>query len=341
MRLTSHDVGALHWVGGAFYRQTEIGLERDQQHPGSTRDGRGTHDGSYFTSWNPYWVKQSALFADGSYKFNDHWKLAAGVRWYEYHSEQHEFSWGVDAPYPNQAVTPVQSPAPRTRAFNPRVNLSYEPTHDLNLYATFSKGFRPGGANQILPTQPPINCQPGVLQFGPDSAWNYEVGEKAKLLDNRLTINGDVYYIRWLGVQQVITLPCGYQYYNNAGDGRAFGPELEINAKLTDAWTLSVSGPTPIRKSPRPMPRSRPTCRRWRFAPGRRHAPVPGHRQLHGADPERAEGQCQRLAVLQPRDRAELPAHGARRRFLCRVRRPMWPTSSATICRATTLPTCI
>jgi outer membrane receptor protein involved in Fe transport len=42
-------------------------------------------------------------------------------------------------------------------------------------------------------------------------------------------------------VQQVITLPCGYQYYNNAGDGRSFGPELEINAKLSNEWTTSLS----------------------------------------------------------------------------------------------------
>ena len=58
------------------------------------------------------------------------------------------------------------------------------------------------------------------------------MGEKARLFDNWLTINSDVYYIKWLGVQQVITLPCGYQYYNNAGDGSSFGPELEIDAKL-------------------------------------------------------------------------------------------------------------
>jgi outer membrane receptor protein involved in Fe transport len=62
------------------------------------------------------------------------------------------------------------------------------------------------------------------------------------LFDNRLTINGDFYYIRWLGVQQVITLPCGYQYYNNAGDGRSFGPELEIAAKIAEDWTLTVAG---------------------------------------------------------------------------------------------------
>jgi iron complex outermembrane receptor protein len=51
-----------------------------------------------------------------------------------------------------------------------------------------------------------------------------------------------VYYIKWTGIQQVLTLPCGYQYYNNAGDGRAFGPELEINAKLSTEWSASLSG---------------------------------------------------------------------------------------------------
>jgi iron complex outermembrane receptor protein len=240
LRLTSHDVGGLHWVGGVFYSSLKSVWNEVSNSP---LNATATDpDGSYFTSWNPYWVRQTALFADGSYKFDDHWKLAAGVRWYTYKSEQHEFSWGLDAPYLNQAVAPTQVTRASDSGFNPRVNLSYEPTRDLNVYTTISKGFRPGGANQILPSGPPINCQPGVLAFNPDEAWNYEVGEKAKLLDNRLTINGDVYYIRWLGVQQVITLPCGYQYYNNAGDGRAFGPELEINARLAEAWTMSISG---------------------------------------------------------------------------------------------------
>jgi iron complex outermembrane receptor protein len=80
------------------------------------------------------------------------------------------------------------------------------------------------------------------LQFGPDAAWNYEIGEKAKMFDNWLTINSDVYYIKWTGIQQVLTLPCGYQFYDNAGDGRSFGPELEINAKLSSELTASISG---------------------------------------------------------------------------------------------------
>ena len=63
-------------------------------------------DGSYFISWNPYTVKQTALFADGSYKITDQWKLSAGVRWYTYKSEQDEYSWGYDGP---NATPPARS----------------------------------------------------------------------------------------------------------------------------------------------------------------------------------------------------------------------------------------
>lgn len=244
IRLVSHDTEHLHWVVGGFWSSLKSVWNEISNSPANaspqTPTG-GTPDGSYFTSWNPYWVSQSALFTDDTYKFNDQWRLAAGVRWYEYHSQQNEFSWGTDAPYANQALTPVQPTRAGSQGYNPRFNLSYEPTGDLNLYATISRGYRPGGANQILPTGPPIDCQPGTLQFGPDYAWNYELGEKARLLDNRVTVNSDIYFIRWFGIQQVFTLPCGYQFYNNAGDGRAYGPEIEIAAKLAREWTFTVA----------------------------------------------------------------------------------------------------
>jgi iron complex outermembrane receptor protein len=236
IRLTSHDSGGLHWVAGAFYSElhsvwNEIGLSPLNATP-------TVPDGSYFISWNPYTVKQTALFADGSYKITDQWKLSAGVRWYTYKSEQDEFSWGLDGPNATPPPAPLITTA-SDRGFNPRVDLSYAPSQDLTTYATISKGFRPGGANQILP--PALCGNSGTLKFGPDSAWNYEVGEKAKFFDNWLTINSDIYYIKWTGVQQVLTLPCGYQFYNNAGDGRSFGPELEVNAKLSSELTASLS----------------------------------------------------------------------------------------------------
>ena len=95
----------------------------------------------------------------------------------------------------------------------------------------------------VPPPQDFPHCTAGAQpSFGPDSVWNYEVGEKAKLFDNWLTINSDFYYIKWSGIQQTLLLACGYEYEANAGNGRSFGPELEINAKLSEDWLVSASG---------------------------------------------------------------------------------------------------
>jgi iron complex outermembrane recepter protein len=239
LRLTSHDVAGLHYVVGGFYSVLHSVWEEESASEATVPFG--IPDGSYFTSYNPYRVIQTAIFADGSYAITNQLKFAAGVRWYKYNSDQHEESWGYDAP--NATPGDVTLTQAADKGYNPRFNLSYEPTPDLNLYATASKGFRPGGANQIIPpsNEPPY-CTPGTLAFKPDSVWNYELGEKAKLFDNWLSVNGDIYYIKWNGIQQVFTLVCGYQYYNNAGNGRSYGPELEINAKITQNWAFQLSG---------------------------------------------------------------------------------------------------
>jgi outer membrane receptor protein involved in Fe transport len=241
LRLTSHDVGGFHWVAGAFYSKlgsvwNEIGASPLAATP-------SVPDGSFFTSWNAYGVRQTALFADASYKFTEQWKLSAGARYYQYKSHQDEFSWGLDGPNQTPPAASVVTTAKNSGA-NPRVNLSYMPDPDLTLYATVARGFRPGGANQILPppNESPFCKLPGPLQFSPDSVWNYEVGEKARMFDNWLTVNSDVYYIKWHNIQQVFTLTCGYQFYDNAGDARSFGPELEVSAKLTPELTASLSG---------------------------------------------------------------------------------------------------
>jgi iron complex outermembrane receptor protein len=240
-RLASKGDDRLHWVGGAFASDLNSIWEELGANPYFLTVG-GTPGGVGAATDNPYKIEQLALFADGSYKFTDQWKIEAGLRWYRYQSEQLEQEWGYDT----ADSTPL--PFTRTKAadtgFNPRIDFSYSPTTDLTTYASVSKGFRPGGANIYVP--PPNispHCTAGAEpSFGPDSVWDYEVGEKARLFDNWLTINSDFYYIKWLGVQQTLLLACGYEYEANAGNGRSFGPEIEINAKLSDQWLLAFSG---------------------------------------------------------------------------------------------------
>ena len=68
------------------------------------------------------------------------------------------------------------------------------------------------------------------------------MGEKARLADARLNINSSVYYEKWSGVQQQVTLTCGFFYTDNAASALAHGAELELQAKLTPEWTASLTG---------------------------------------------------------------------------------------------------
>ena len=85
-------------------------------------------------------------------------------------------------------------------------------------------------------------CTPTTETYGPDSIWNAEVGEKAKLLDNNLVLNADFYYIKWKEVQQVVNQNCGYPLTENAGDAASYGPEIEITARVTPELTITLAG---------------------------------------------------------------------------------------------------
>jgi iron complex outermembrane receptor protein len=254
IRLTSKGDDRLHWVGGAFFSDLNslfneygansafISGQADNPIVNGSAVQPGNTTGILFESNNPYRITQSALFVDGSYKITDTLKFSTGLRWYDYQSQQLEQQWGFVAATPTP-IAPTKTTAAES-GFNPRFDLSYSPNADLTTYISASKGFRPGGANQLVPPPNiPPHCAPGYQSsFGPDSVWDYEVGEKAKLFDNWLTINSDFFYIQWKNVQETLLLACGYEYQANAGNGRSFGPEIEINAKLSQEWVVSASG---------------------------------------------------------------------------------------------------
>jgi outer membrane receptor protein involved in Fe transport len=72
--------------------------------------------------------------------------------------------------------------------------------------------------------------------------WSYELGSKTRFADNRFVVNADVYYIKWTDIQQVVSLTCGYPASINAGNARAYGPEIETATRITDSWTFDLSG---------------------------------------------------------------------------------------------------
>jgi iron complex outermembrane receptor protein len=213
-------------------------------------------NGVVFNDNNPNVLKQSAVFGEGTYKFTDALKLTAGIRFFHFSIDNHADQAGLGTASVNQDHT-ILTQSASGNAVLPKVNLAYEPTPDLTVYGTIAKGSRPGGFNlpiplpsaQVLAINPyAYNCAAGAVtvssqpNYTPDSVLSFEFGEKAKFDDRRITINADIYYIKWTNIQQVISLTCGYPYNTNAGDARSYGPELEISALVAPALTLDLSG---------------------------------------------------------------------------------------------------
>ena len=225
--------------------------------------------GAVFNDNNPNVMKQWAIFGEFNYKLLETLKLTAGIRYFSYKIENHADQAGVGTQSLNQDHT-ILDTSQSGSATLPKLNLSYTPTPDLTVYGTVSKGSRPGGVNLPIPIpsiaqlqansaayncnvplanqlDPTLPVPPGAYvskqpEFGPDSVWSYELGEKARLANNRFVINADVYYIKWTVIQQVVSLTCGYPANINAGNARAYGPEIETATSITDTWTFNLSG---------------------------------------------------------------------------------------------------
>ncbi|MEG3180899.1 TonB-dependent receptor [Sphingomonas sp. LT1P40] len=111
-----------------------------------------------------------------------------------------------------------------------KINLTYRPVDDVMLYATASRGFRPGGINR-RGTLPP---------FGADFIDNYEIGWKTNF--GPLRFNGAVYQLDWTNMQFSYLGANGLTEIKNAGNARVRGVEVEFAGRPAPGLTFSVSG---------------------------------------------------------------------------------------------------
>ena len=132
-------------------------------------------------------------------------------------------------------------------ALTPKFSVRYDLTPDSNLYATAAKGYRDGGVNSPIPEGLCGPYEKGVgitkepISYAPDSLWSYEFGEKGLFADHTLSVNADLYYIQWKGVQQQIVIPvCDFDFLSNVGNAEAYGGEIEVQYKVPYVSGLTV-----------------------------------------------------------------------------------------------------
>ena len=139
------------------------------------------------------------------------------------------------------------------KKFTPRISLSFKPTPDDNIYASFSQGFKGGGFDPrgVGANAPDLNGNgirgendevAAFLSFRPESVDSYEVGYKGNAFDGGLTYALAGFYADYTDVQIpgsvaciVSGLPSFCGVTSNAGKATFKGVELEFNARLGES----------------------------------------------------------------------------------------------------------
>lgn len=240
LRANSTGNGAFGWIVGAYYSE---GKERsdsttlfgsDAELVSFISDGEGG-GGSLLPNNEVLFAGRTigdqrgkAVFAEVDYDFTPKLTAQVGARYNEdsVHSISRDgvdFTAGGDLPDDEQRATFSKTTW--------RTSLVYKPLEGLNFYGTVATGYRAGGLQLRTLTRP---------SFGPEEAMNYEVGMKALLFDERLSVNIAGFFIDWQDVQvTAFDFSNGAQFTDNVGKAEVQGVELDFRALLATGFEIS------------------------------------------------------------------------------------------------------
>ena len=253
LRLGTESDRGFGWLAGLYANQLDETLSDlslgDYQPLGSLVDPADDQSDNVIDSG--YRARNLAVFGelDGDFAPGLRWSVGGrGERWSARYQGTTTDFLGTNTTYTNASVaaTAIESVTPASLGpvndlWGGHVSLTYKLDADASLYATVSRGYKSGGFNLsqgLLPNQ---------LAFNPETDVNYETGYKAELLEHRLKLNADIFYLARRNAQIKSSLqsdpenPDTFVYYTgNAASGHNYGLESDVEWRATDRVTLSA-----------------------------------------------------------------------------------------------------
>ncbi|HUD93463.1 TonB-dependent receptor [Sphingobium sp.] len=183
--------GRFSYVVGAYYLSADVSTTNIFYYsplPGSAVPAsvRRNPDVTNITRVQDGNVRSLAVFGEGTFEVTDRLSLVAGGRYtsdrkkIDYHAFSTTDAGAIPGfGFPGEVLA---SGGKTWNAFTPRVTVKYEPIDNVNLYATWAKGFKSGGFVDNAYRDP-------TIPLDPEKAQNYEIGAKTRLFDNMLDFN--------------------------------------------------------------------------------------------------------------------------------------------------------
>jgi outer membrane receptor protein involved in Fe transport len=244
LRIASPADQPLRFIGGLFYQRQTHNIEQNYiiDNIADAITVTGTDSNIWLTK-QLRTDRDYAAFGEISYDITDRLSLTGGLRVYKYKNSLEGF-FGYSAGFSSRTGEaacfgpPIVAGSPCTNLdkttsdtdFVHKLNLNYKLNDDALVYATWSKGFRPGGVNR-RGTLPP---------YGPDELDNYELGWKTTWADGTFRWNGAVYYEEWNNIQLSFLGANGLTEVRNAGNARIWGIESDFFVRAAEGFTLGA-----------------------------------------------------------------------------------------------------
>jgi iron complex outermembrane receptor protein len=242
-RLTGSS-GKLDWVSGAFYMEEDVDRKEEYYTQYNTllqgAFGLAGIGDVLFTQKNK--TTSMALYAQVDWHVTEQWTLTYGGR-YSYDKKKITqdaidlLGGGVPTGVPlilPEFPAPVKADDDWSDYTN-KVSVSFQPSDDMMLYATFSQGYKSGA----FPSQanlPSVAATP----VDPETVDNYELGMKSTWWDNRIQFNVTLYDMDYSDLQ-VFELNNRLLLVLSSAQAESKGVDVDFNILLMDNLTLSTS----------------------------------------------------------------------------------------------------
>ena len=242
LRIASPSDKRLRLIAGLFYQRQEHNIEQNYIIPGLAEDLQvpGTDD-IWFTKQLRV-DRDYAAFGELAFDITPKLTATAGGRYYKFKNSLVGFFGFGDGYSSSTGIVqcfgpPKVSGSPCTNldksvkdsGFVHRLNLTYKPNEDLLFYATWSRGFRPGGVNR-RGSFPPYQA---------DYLTNYEAGTKISF-GRGAHFNLAGYIEDWDNMQVSLLGENGLTVVRNVGKSRITGLEADLLLRPMPGMTWST-----------------------------------------------------------------------------------------------------
>ena len=229
--------GKLDWTAGVFYLDTEVDITiRELLDFGfdGTFDPFTVEEVVSFAPTDTGFISDSkperdsvSVYGQGTWNFNDNWRLVVGARYTEdeVNSEVTNFFGraGTD-------ILEIES-----EKWTGRVVVEHDFGDATMGYVSYTRGFKPGGSNLTYGREEEIAQILVLPVFEEEVVDAYEVGLKTDLLDGRVRVNTAAFYYDYDNLQYQATDPEVFEGgVGNIPESEIYGAELEFASFITD-----------------------------------------------------------------------------------------------------------